>query len=85
MEDYVAQCLKSGISNKLADVNKFINNTVKGNWIVQSSRPSLQNNVNLILQLNESIDIDEEKKKVVIHFINDESTIDDFDISSEND
>ena len=82
MEDYVAQQLKSGISNKMSDVKKFIASTVKGDWEMQSRR--FKDSINLILQSGEEIVIDEEQKKVIIRFANDESTIDDFDIISDN-
>ncbi len=49
---------------------------------MQSRR--FKDSINLILQSGEEIVIDEEQKKVIIRFANDESTIDDFDIISNN-
>lgn len=83
MEDYVAQCLNAGISHRRDAVDKFIRTTVR-EWSSQNNRASLKDNVNLILLSGEDIVIDEEQKKVVIKFINDESTVDDFSISSED-
>ncbi len=82
MEDYVAMHLKNHVGTKLADVRKFVKNVVKGDWSTQYRRFS-EDSPNLILMPGEDIYIDEERKKIVIHLSEEDSSVDDFEIVSD--
>ena len=84
-EDFIQTYLKTKLSMKESDIKRFTDSSqgeVKG-WKEESKKKETMDKVNLILKNDEDIIYDPEQKKIIIKFNNDEATLEDITIVSD--